>query len=283
MFGTIGARAVPGTVLVPLLTDLNMSPSAARTLLHRMRARGLLTADRVGRVAIYRLAGSYAAHYQQITFGETAPEWSGSFHALVYDIPETQRQDRDRLREQAFLAGFGALRTGLLIGVRDPGEWAAAWLDRPDVMVERVQVGCDLATARRLADRAWDLSGIATRIDQLRGWFALVERRVHHRRIAGAPALATLYQVWQRFVEVQIDIPALPVQLYPGGWSADDAQAALYRLNEKLLPLARRHAQTVIDRVGAAGLIEREARTPLIEQATSEPATGGQRDSDRRR
>lgn len=223
VFGIIGACAVPGTVLVPLLTDLNMSPSAARTLLHRMRARGLLSTDRVGRVAIYRLAGSYAAHYQQITFGETVPEWCGGFHALVYDIPETQRQDRDRLRDQAFLAGFGAPRTGLLIGVRDPGAWAAAWLDRPDVMVERVQLDCDLGTARRLADRAWDLSGIATRIDQLRGWFDLVEHRVSRRRIAGAKAMA------------------------------------------------------------AAGFVEREGRTPLSEQATSEPASRGQRHSDHHR
>lgn len=273
LFGVLGARAVPGTVLVPLLTDLHMSGDAARTLLHRMLLRGLLSVDHVGRVAIYRMAGSYAAHYQRITFEGPRLRWGGGFHALVYDIPETRRQDRDRLRDQAFLAGFGAPRSGLLIGVNEPGEWADVWLDRGDVFVGRVRLDCDLATAKRLADRAWGLRATAARIDETRDWLEAAERRLRAYDVAGGPALATLGQVWDRYIRVQLDIPSLPHELYPDHWEAEDMQARVFRLNGELLPPARRHARTVIERAGASTLVDYEPRAARSERALPRKGT----------
>lgn len=266
LFGVLAARAVPGTVLVPLLTDLDMSQNAARTLLHRMLERRLLSVEHVGRVAIYRMAGSYAAHYERMTFAEPPSPWGGTFHALVYEVPETQRQDRDRFRDQAFLAGFGAPRPGLLLGVDEAGGWADAWLDRRDILVAKVRLDCDLATARRLADRAWGLRATAARIDEAREGLAGLERRLSGDRTAGAQALATLRQVWERYLRVQIDIPSLPHELYPEHWEQEDMQTRAFGLNAKLLPLAREHAQGVIDRIGAGELVEREPRAPRAEQ-----------------
>ena len=266
LFGVLGAKAVPGTVLVPLLTDLRMSPDAARILLYRMLGRGLLSVEHVGRVAVYRLAGSYAAHYQRIAFEGPAQLWSGSFHALVYDIPETRRRERDRLRDEASLAGFGAPRSGLLIGVTEPGEWADAWLERRDILVSKVRLDCDLPTAKRLADRAWGLSATAARIDDVRDWLDAAERRMRGDGIAEALALGTLGQVWDRFVRVQLDMPALPHELYPDHWEGEDLRSKTYRLNATLLPIAKRHAQGIIDRAGAADLVESESREPRSER-----------------
>jgi len=266
LFGTIGAQAVPGTVLVPLLVDLGMSVSAARTLLHRMRAAGSLTTERMGRVAVYRLAGEYLAHYQGITFGAETANWSGAFDAILYDIPEIHRAERNQLRERAFAAGFGAPRSGLLIGVTDPGQWADHWLKREDLVVERVRLACDLDTARRLANQAWGLAEIASDIETFRDRIEVIGRRVHDRKLTNHQALANLYDLWQEFVRIQIQTPTLPAELYPEGWHLPDMRAEVYQVNAVLLPLAKRHTQAVIDEAGATELVELEPRTPRSER-----------------
>ncbi|WP_146070292.1 PaaX family transcriptional regulator C-terminal domain-containing protein [Arthrobacter sp. GMC3] len=266
LFGTIGAQAVPGTVLVPLLTDLGMSVSAARTLLHRMREAGSLSAERIGRVAIYRLAGRYLAQYQGITFGGETANWSGAFDAILYDIPEVHRAERNRLRERAFAAGFGAPRSGLLIGVTDPDRWADTWLKREDLAVERVRLGCDLDTARRLADQAWGLAEIAADIEAFRDRIELIGRRVHNRQLTNHQALTNLYDLWQEFVRIQIQTPSLPAELYPEEWHLPEMRAEVYQVNAVLLPLAKQHTQAVIDEAAATTLVELEPRTPRSEK-----------------
>lgn len=262
LFGVLAARAIPGTVLVPLLTDLGMSVPGARTMLHRMRAAGAVTVSKVGRVAVYRLAGVYLEHYRKITFAAPVPDWAGAFQAIVYDIPETHRHERDRLREQAFQSGYAAVRSGLLIGVARPGAWLRRWLDRSEWMVEQAELRCELPAARRLADRAWGLAAIADRIEVFDAALRQVERRVAGQRFDGPGALCRLYEIWQEFVAIQILAPSLPGELYPSRWGMAGMQNRVYRVNAALLPLANAHAQAVVGRAGAAELIEHEPQTP---------------------
>lgn len=260
LFGTIGARAMPGTVAVPLLADLGMSVSAARTLLHRMRVAGSLATERVGRIAVYRLAGRYLQQYQQIAFGALVPGWSGAFEAIIYHIPEGRRAQRDQLREQAFAAGFAAPRSGLLIGVSDPDPWAISWLSRDDIAVDRVRLGCDLDTARRLADRAWRLAELAAQVDDFAAALHVIRRQASGRRMTNQNALVRLYQVWRQYAYIQIQLPCLPLELYPDRWSLPNALKVMNQINDELLPLARRHVQSVIDLARAADLIELDPR-----------------------
>lgn len=271
LFGVLVARAVPGTVLVPLLADLGMSTSAARTMLHRMRAAGSIEVERAGRVAVYRLAGTYLEHYRKVAFTEPSGDWSGFFHAVVYDIPETHRAERDLLREQAFAAGFAAARAGLLIGVREPERWLSRWCGRGDLLVERVRLHCDLPAARRLADRAWGLTDIAEAIDAFDAELRRTERRVERRRETGPDALARLYDVWQEFVAIRIAAPLLPEELFPDSWGMATMEARVYRVNDVLLPLAQAYAADVIERAGAAGLVEPDPETPRSESRPHGP------------
>lgn len=252
LFGVLSAQAVPGTILVPLLEDLGMTTSAARTMLHRMRLSGAVTTERAGRVVVYRLAHEYLAYYRAATRSVPRPAWEGFFHAVVYEIPESERAQRDALRTRAFDAGYGAVRPGLLIGVTDPQPWIGAWPRAEGRFVETMQLRCDPDVAARLANRAWALAALGDRLTQLRATLAGALEQVRSRTIGGREALTTLHTVWKTFVSIEVATPLLPAQLYPSRWDRNGIEHLMRDVNDLLLPAAREHVRTVVARSGSA-------------------------------
>ncbi len=110
-----------GRILIRLLADLGLSEAAARSLLLRMRKEGLLTSERAGRQASYRLAPIVDAAQERLhrqMLGHR-PAWTGTFNGLLYEVPERRRDFRERLRRTALLLGYAALRPGLFVATTD--------------------------------------------------------------------------------------------------------------------------------------------------------------------
>lgn len=252
LFGLLMAEALPGTILVPLLGDLGMTTSAARTMLHRMRVSGAVTTERVGRIVVYRLAHEYLSYYRAATRPVSRPAWDGFFHAVVYEIPETERAERDALRARAFQAGYGALRSGLLIGMSDPQSWVQAWRDAEGCFVETVQLRCTLPAAARLANRAWALADLGDRLTALRASLADALDVGRSRAVEGPEALSMLHGVWKTFVSIEVATPALPAALYPSRWDRLGIEQLMHDVNDLLLPSARQHARAAVARSGSA-------------------------------
>ncbi len=273
VFGCLDADAVPGPILVQLLTGLGLSASAARTMLHRMVARGQLTSGHTGRVAVYELSGTYREHFVRLRDGDREPTWSGQFEAVLYDIPETLRSTRDELREKAFAAGFGAARAGLLIGLNDPTRWAGPWLDDPRLDVDRVQLSCDLATATRLAARAWRLTQVDEATVHHLAYLDPMLARVSAGAMSHQDAFVALFDVWGRFAGIQLLVPPLPAAILPQGWGGELLRRRHDEANYALGPLAWRHTQTVIAESSCRALLRlRPDAWPA--QLEDEPAQG---------
>jgi phenylacetic acid degradation operon negative regulatory protein len=260
LFGLLEAAAVPGTVLVPLLTDLGMSAPAVRTMLSRMVAAGNLASERVGRIAVYRLAGPYADRFHRFREGESRPRWEGRFQLVLYTIPEARRRHRDELRERAFRAGFGAARPGVLIGLHDPRDWCRPWLSAEDASVELGELACSLPTARRLAERAWHLSAgqptLTTFLDELT---ALQHRLGDDAALGSDPdreAFRRQADLWERWAAVVVRLPLLPVELVPEPWPVPELTRAVQDLTVRLQPRAVAHAQSLVARAEGAELFE---------------------------
>ena len=236
VFGTLSASALPGPVLIRLLGALGTHESAARNAVTTMTARGMLISERHGRVALYRLASGSLARYRQIEGTNSETAWTGSFHGLLYDVPERHRAYRDRLRYVADAAGYGLLRPGVLISSEDRR-------DRLGGVVEEQPRGCrfysigvqtaDLAQARRMAEDTWDLKALA-------GQYRRAEEQVV-RIEATAPSswqdgLVRWHGLYTQLLTFQLADPALPRELLPERWPRATLVQAMEQLNRHWAP-----------------------------------------------
>ncbi|NQX26196.1 hypothetical protein HQQ81_02390 [Microbacteriaceae bacterium VKM Ac-2854] len=233
LLGAIGAAEAPGPALVALLGGLGRQESAARNLLTRMRELGALESERRGRTTVFRLAPASMPRYREIE-GTGGPEpWTGSFAALIYAVPESQRTLRDRLQHQARSAGYGQLRAGVLIATSDrwnrlriePNEFEGeAWIHRVDLTPS------SRAEALTLAHTAWNLSELDRAYRRALDSCARVDAVVQ----PDWSALRHWRELYDVFLAAQLQDPGLPPQLLPRDWPAARFATAQAEVNSRI-------------------------------------------------
>ena len=253
LLGAVGAHTLTGPALVMLLGGLGRGESAARNLLTRMRDLGALEVESRGRTNVYRLADSSMSRYREVEGTSGPPEWTGSFAALVHQVPESQRTLRDRLLHQANNAGYGQLRAGVLIATSD--RWDRLRMDESEFSGE-AWIHRTTLTPRSL-DQAVAISRTA--------WNLLELERAYARalaRCADVPAIVNpswaLLVLWRElydvFLTAQLQDPHLPEALLPADWPAVRFAAAQAEVNARignaLQPWLRERADAA-DPIGA--------------------------------
>jgi phenylacetic acid degradation operon negative regulatory protein len=252
VFGALSASTLSGPVLMALLGGLDLHQSAARNAVTRMVHMGALTATRVGRTSLYSLADQPRRKYKQVE-GTTHDEpWDGTFHCIVYDIPERERGFRDRFRHLAAFNTYGLLRPGVLISPRAHSpQMDEAIAARPS----GIRIHCtrlhptDLTQARQMANETWNLAAMA-------GRYTRVIATIDAERRAGIgplddpwPAVRRLRRLYDEVVGLQLDDPALPPELLPAAWPRSTYWQRLFALNcewgTKLLPPLREIANAI--------------------------------------
>jgi phenylacetic acid degradation operon negative regulatory protein len=243
-FGIAQTRSdepVAGPVLIRLLADLGISGPAARSLLLRMRREGLLSSERAGRQAHYRLApviGAAQARLERQLRGER-PAWNGTFSGILFSVPERHRSFRDRLRRAAQLLGYVTLRPGLLIATTDRYEELTALLPPrpPGSQLLRVRLTLSPQHSRQTAAQLWNLGALAARY---RGVLANAGTRTTQARRqppSGAAAFAAFAAATLPIYEASADDPDLPAELLPADWPGQQLSAALSRAFQTFGPL----------------------------------------------
>lgn len=277
IFGALSASALTGTVLVRLLRALHIRESAARNVLATMRARGLLTVERVGRQAVYRMAFRMHARYQEIEGTAEAAGWSGSFHGLIYDIPERHRSHRDRFRYLTGNAGYGLLRPGVLISVGDR-------LPRVRDAIGDLPDGCrshpvritpqDLPEARAMANHAWQLDELAAGYAEMTGLLARTAAELDAEPVTDQWRGLVLWdRVYRQMASLQMSDPRLPPELLPAGWPDRNFWSELGKVNDRLGPRVQPALRDEARRLDPAGLCEFHdpPAGPATERAPSRP------------
>jgi phenylacetic acid degradation operon negative regulatory protein len=247
LFGVAGRQALPGPVLVRLLTDLGLTPSAARALLARLRRERNLAATREGRYVAYRLDGVLARGFERIRDGHgEPPAWPGHFHALLYQVPEEDRAFRDKLRRAAVLSGFGVLMPGVVISLSDRFHVLDPVLDGAPASARlyRSRLVMGEADAAAAAVQAWDLEGLDAR-------YRLHLERLHVAAEAGPePDGPTALRRYEELAgAVMVDIlraPALPEPLRPADWCLPDVRAAVTAVAGLFMPAAYAYVQSLL-------------------------------------
>lgn len=258
MFGLSGRSELPGVALNRLLVDLGLSASAAKAMLARMRQRGQLAARRTGRGSEYRLAGVFERGFQRIRSGPNrqAAAWTGWFHALLYQVPETDRSFRDLLRRNALLVGYGLLQQGVLIAMADHTEALAATLARQpaSATVYHAELRLSVGVARTVAAQAWALPDVERVL--LRHCQDLEDALADAPHAPVDPTAKTL----RRFAEIvnppMIDTllaPDLPAELLPEDWPMGRLFELIGRLHQQYGPAVASYIE---------GLLGGEAQPP---------------------
>lgn len=262
LFGVTGRDVLPGSVLRQLLSDVGLSPDAARAVLSRMRRHGQLASDRRGRGVEYRLIGEFARSFQRVRDQATArpPEWHGHFHALLYQVPERHRSYRDTLRRSAVLCGYGILQPGVLVAPTDRSSRLAAVLSlQPeDTQVWLSNLAMTPDHAARAASLAWDLPELARRyhhhISRLAGRITAPPPGLADgcpgRSAAPEAGVAMLRDYVDLLTPALIDTlrnPGLPAILLPPDWPAPALQQAANEFTATFGPTIQSYLDSLLD------------------------------------
>jgi phenylacetic acid degradation operon negative regulatory protein len=234
-FGMLGSdRAdVPAWAVVRVLRDLGMSETAARGALTRLRQAGRIEARRSGRTVFYHMTDASLRVMAEMTrrMQGQAPEWDGTFHGLLYSIPERHRAYRDSLRRFATLAGFGLLRPGLLVS-----PWVGPWplgsfIDRAPAgsHILQLQLQVPRGQAREVAAESWELPKLASLYRRKVAMLDRTAERMRSRPPAGRAALRTFATTLASVFETVVIDPGLPAELLPEDWPQPRLNAAMER------------------------------------------------------
>lgn len=241
--------AVPGPVLIAVLSDLGLTESAARAAILRLRRYGWLSSERQGRHTYYAPMTMIRARQQSVQdyFTTASPMWDGAFHGLIYEVPERHRAYRDRLRRCARLLGYASLRGGLLIAPTDRFVELQSLLSEPPSDAHLLSARIELAPidARRLAHRLWALDALA---EDYRARIVAVRDAVEHASRhppVGPQALRAFAAATQPVYEAISQDPLLPTELLPNDWPGSELGAALQAALQALGPAAVAYVHTL--------------------------------------
>lgn len=260
VFAMAKATALPGPILVGLMSDLAGSPSSNKALLHRMTAGGALELSRAGRVGIYRMAGRLFVGFAAVRGDGSlrAEAWDGRFHSLIYDIPESRRRERDRFLMAAHQVGYRTLRPGLLISPTDEHRALAGLADlgvlEAWVTFSEHEIG-DIVT------RAW-------RLAEFRHEYELAIARLETMLAAdlegldGVAAMQAMFESEGLRTGLLLRDGALPPDLTPPDWPAARLLALVQEAERRLDGAAVAYVERRIAASPHAHLVEADLSWP---------------------
>lgn len=216
------------STVIRSLGVLGVGERNARQALARLADRGIVSSQKVGRRARWRLTDAGRELLTEGTeriygFGGGDERWDGRWLVVLCSVPEDQRAKRHQLRSKLGFAGFGFLAPGVALSPHlDREPVATAVLEelglQPGAVVLRAETSETVST-EDLLGRAWDLEGLAARYE---GFLRSFGRRSPRSDEARFVALTELVHAWRHFPFVD---PEIPDRLLPNRWPGRRAKA----------------------------------------------------------
>lgn len=214
-----------------IMRAFRISDTLVRTALSRLVSEGWFERWKVGRNSYYRLTPQGQEAFAQATqriYAEPPQGWHGSFDLLLLD----NGQERGALRTELTGIGYGVLGPDLLIA-------AAAPPNEREGVLRLSAAPADVATARRLVQRAWPLESVEGRyrrfIDTYAGTLAALEGGAQFNSLDALLVRILLIHDYRRAV---LKDPLLPQELLPTPWAGAAARGLCGTIYKTLLPAA---------------------------------------------
>jgi phenylacetic acid degradation operon negative regulatory protein len=215
-----------------------------------MRRDGQLDSVRHGRTADYALTGAFLESFLRVrdTPGRRPAEWTGSFHAVLYQVPESHRAYRDALRRNALLAGFGMLQPGTLISLTDRTSALGDLFDTAPsgASVYRARLAMDAADA---AQAAWDAWGLAEVSEVYNDHITTLSAALDALTSDPPASVETLRRFTHLarlpFVDTLRD-PGLPPELVPQDWPGPRLRELTVGVSNRFGPPANAYVRSLL-------------------------------------
>jgi phenylacetic acid degradation operon negative regulatory protein len=175
-------------------------------------------------------------------FQRAASPWDGQWHMVIYQVPETERALRERLRRRLAWFGFGPLSPSVWLSPHNRGRQVIDdFADYPAAQLDTFRSrtagnGAD----RDIAARAWDLAALE------RDYRDLLAR--YSPRLAGyrsgaldeRAALVERMRLINDYRHFPFRDPDLPAELLPDGWPGRQAHEVFLQAHGLLRAPAER-------------------------------------------
>lgn len=232
-----------------------------RTSVGRLAQDGWIEAQRQGRVSFYRLSEAgrrrFAEATQRIYFSaDTAGDGAQRTRAddgrdgrwtLVALLPG-MRSNRERIRREMALLGFGQVQPGLLASpTRDTEDTLAALreLGVVDEVFVTSATAASGAAGERIARLAWNLDEIDRRYEAFMRLFAPVnDAALAEQEIAPDAAFIVRTLLIHEYRKTHLRDPMLPARMLPADWSGRQAGDLCAQLYATLFHAAERYVST---------------------------------------
>ncbi len=242
--------------LINLVVPLGFSPNAIRLGLSRMARQGVFNINRSGRRSYYSLNAKGMKWMEQgrvRAFEVKRRKWDGKWRLLVYNIPETMREWRDRLRYKLQSMGFANMSASVWISPHDLEASLLQYLEQGN-MLDNVETFTATYTGQRcekdLAAGIWNVAELSHRYNTfLKRYGKLLssyEKLVKAGRTMGpADCFARRFCMTAEYVALRLEDPMLPAGLLPDNWVGIRAE----KVYKDLLHLLKPGADAFVDSI----------------------------------
>lgn len=243
--GAIGLGA-----MTELLGAFDVSTDNARVVMSRLRREGFFNTVRDGRTTRYVITDSTLHTLdegRERIFVRNAEPWDGDWHLVIYQVPESARASRERLRNGLAWLGFGPLAPSTWVSAHDRRLQVDELFSEPghtrvDQLTARTE---DLDADREMACRCWDLPQLAAAYKE---WLARWRRQSPRVR-DDRTALVTRTRLVYTYRKFPFSDPDLPAELLPTDWPGATAHQRFLDLYHALQAGAERCYDAVTDTI----------------------------------
>ncbi len=244
-----GALGVAG--LVRLLGALGVDGPAARSLISRLKARGILQSVPVGSSAGYGLTDAGRTLLDEgdrRIYGRPRASLADGWLLAVFSVPESRRAHRHSLRSRLAALGFGTVSAGVWIAPAHLAEEAGNvlrlhQLDRYVELFTARAVDPDPASA---VARWWDLDALAELYRSFAQRYRPVLDRWRHGNFGDETAFADYVRAVTAWRRLPYQDPGLPAEVLPREWPGTAAADLFQALRDTLADPAEHHVAAVL-------------------------------------
>lgn len=254
LFGLYGRRFgdfLPVADIIELMADVGLESAGVRSVISRLKRRGVLESGRINGQAAYALAPGMEqifAEGDQRIFHPQRAELSDPWLLVSFSVPESKRNLRHQLRTVLGSFGFGAITSGLWIAPAHVEEALVRELARRDLKRFTKLFRAELVGDEDMAANVrqwWDLDSIAHSYSLfIENYSPPIPEDDHEHRRAFANYLS-LVTDWRRLPYLD---PGLPLEYLPPEWPGLIAQELFLERHARLQEAALARASAVFTR-----------------------------------
>ena len=256
IYGRPAGKVLPVAAIVRLLSELECEPSSVRSSISRLKSKGVLVSKKTASGNGYALSENLESHMRvgdERIFSPRPMGVSDSWLLVSFSVPESERQNRHKIRVGLARIGFGTVGAGLSIG---PARLEADVVEyiREHQLWSYVELfvcqPSGLGDLQAKVSRWWDLDSLSKEyqafVDSYQDESTKLQNSFRNGSISTRDAFrlyVPLVTHWRRLPYLD---PGLPLELLPANWVGVVARKVFSDLHRLLSSLAAQHFDQVI-------------------------------------